>query len=279
MRWNAVRQLKSLRGFPVPPGALVSGRLRLVARIEAAPMLRRPSAWFMAAAWRPAVVSMIVAVVATGGGTVVAAHDALPGEALYALKLAAENVRERVAVTSKDRFAVQAAHASSRLAETEELLERQELGEEDRAARVRAAMDRYEGHVFVLNEIAAKMEDVEDVREKARKTAEGMVDRHMRLVESATRAEASVASIMLDPIVAALSLEDDLAEQDSTDDVGDGDDDREGGLRRRERAEKIGEGLKRMRVGLEDRRKRDDPSSGRENLRQDDDADERAETR
>lgn len=248
-----VRQLKALRRFPVPPEALVSGRMRLVAAVEAAPMLRRSSIWFTSAAWRPVMTAMVVIVFVGGGGTVVAAHDALPGDRLYAVKLAAEGVSERVAVTPEQRFVVQAAHASRRLEETESLLARQGIVGEDRVARVRDAMGRYEDHLFTMNEIAVIMGSDPEKPEKGTKAlmaAEGMLDRHARLIESATRAEPFVASLMIEPIGDSLSLEADMFSSIPTDDG-----ERVEGLklRRRERDERIGASLKRMREGIRDR--------------------------
>jgi len=251
MRWITVRQLKNLRRFPVPPEILAAGRVKLIAVIEAAPMIHRQTAWFASAAWRPVMAAMIVIVAVTGGGTFVAAHDALPGEKLYVVKLAGEEFHERMTITSEQRFVVQAAHASRRLEETERLLAMQGLGGADRAARVRKAMARFEGHVFVMNEIAVKFEaDPEKPKrgKKALKAADVMLDRHVHLMESATRAEPVVAAVMLDPMDAPFSLEADLFSAIPTDDGGADD---EAGRHRLERAEK----RLRMRADLEDRKR------------------------
>ena len=251
MRWICIRQLKNLRRFPVPPEILAAGRVKLIAVIEAAPMIHRQSAWFASAAWRPVMAAMIVIVTVTGGGTFVAAHDALPGEKLYVVKLAGEEFRERMTITSEQRFVVQAAHASRRLEETEQLLTMQGLGGADRAARVRKAMARFEGHVFAMNEIAVTFEaDPEKPKrgKKALKAADVMLDRHVHLMESATRAEPVVAAVMLDPMDAPFTLEADLFSAIPTDDGGTDDD---AGRHRRERAEK----RLRMRADLEDRKR------------------------
>jgi|GEM_PF-3502373 len=254
MLWLDVRQLKNLRRFPVPPEVLAAGRVKLIAVIEAAPMVRRQTAWFASAAWRPVMAAMIVIVTVTGGGTFAAAHDALPGDKLYVVKILGEEFRERVALTSEQRFVVQAAHASRRLAETERLLSIQGLAGDVRAARVRKAMDRYEDHVFLMNEIAVKLEpDPEKPRKgkKAYMAAESMFDRHVRLMESATHAEPVVVGAMLDPLDAAFSLE---ADMHASIPVDDGEDDGEDARRWRERAERVSESLKRMRADLESRK-------------------------
>lgn len=260
-----VRQLKNLRRFPVPQDVLEAGRVKLIAVIEASPMASRPSVWFLSAAWRPVMAMMIVIVVATGGGTVVAAHDALPGEALYVVKLAAEDVRERLTITQDQRFVVQAAHATRRLEEAEQLLALQGLEGQDRATRVRTVMDRYEDHVFRMNEIAVKMEPDPKKPKNAKKAVlatEDVLDRHVRLIESATRAGSAVASMMLDRIDAAVTMEADVYSAIPADDGGVD----EGGVERRsERAKKIEERVKRMRAQFEERRRsseREDDEAG-----------------
>lgn len=280
---NDIRHLKGLRRYPVPSEVVASGRVKLIAVIEASPMAhRRPSAWFMASAWRPVMAAMIVVVVATGGGTFAAAHDALPGEALYLVKLAGEGFRDRMTLTSEQRFVVQAEHASRRLEETERLLVIQGLVGEDRAERVRDAMDRYEGHLFVMNEIAVKLETDPVKPRKGRRAlraAEGMFDRHAHLIESATRAEPLVATIMIEPVDATLALEDDVFSAIPVDDVGEEDG---RNRQRREREAKIGDSLKSMRAEFKSRRDeehRDEGSFDDGDRRSDEaDADEADET-
>ncbi len=267
MRWIDIRQLKNLRRFPVPPEVLAAGRVKLIAVIDASPMRRRPSAWFMSAAWRPVMAVMVVVVVATGGGTFAAAHEALPGDRLYVLKLATEEVRERLSFSPERRFAVQAAHASRRLEETERLLGREGLVASERVTRVRAAMDLYEGHLFAMNEIVVRFEADAEKPEKGKKAitaAERTLDRHVRLIESATRAEPYAASLMLAPIGDALEMESDLFAAIPADDGGT-DDGRE--RRSKDRAKRIEDSLKRFRAEIEERRARE----SRDEEREDDD--------
>ncbi len=268
MRWLDIRQLKNLRRFPVPPEILAAGRVKLIAVIEASPMSRRPSAWFLSAAWRPVMAAMVVVVVvATGGGTVAAAHGSLPGDRFYVVKLAAEGLSERMAFAPERRFVVQAAHAERRLEETERLLERSGLVAEERVTRVREAMDLYESHLFAMNEIVVKLEVDPEKPEKGKKAvaaAEGMLDRHVRLIESATQAEPFVASLMLRPIDDTFMLEADMFAAIPADDGGK-DEGRE--RRGRERAERIDESLKRFRAGLEKRRSRERSDDGKDERR------------
>lgn len=273
MRWLDVRQLKNLRRFPVPPEILAAGRVKLIAVIEASPMRRRSSAWFMSAAWRPVMAAMVVVVVVTGGGTFAAAHGSLPGDRFYVVKLAAEELSERMAIAPERRFVVQAAHAERRLKETERLLERIGLVPEERVTRVREAMDLYEGHLFAMNEIVVKLEVDPEKPEKGKKAvaaAEGMLDRHVRLIESATHVEPFVASLMLRPIDDTFTLEADMFAAIPADDGGK-DEGRE--RRGRERAERIDESLKRFRAGLEERRERERSDDG-DDRRSDDGSDD-----
>lgn len=260
MRWITVRQLKSLRSFPVPPEVLEAGRKRLLIVMAEAPMLHPASgglftacrvAKLYAAAWKPVMAVMVVVVFATGGGAVVAAHGSLPGDRLYAVKMTAEEVRERMTLTAEQRLVVQAAHAARRLDETERLLERQGLGGAERAERVRKAMDRYEDHLFVMNEIAVKMEPdpAKPKRgKKAIKATEAMLERQAVLLESATHAEPVVAAMVIDPVEASFSLEADLQAVIPADDGGWHEDFER---RRDERARKIEHSLKALEIKLE----------------------------
>jgi hypothetical protein len=257
MRWLDVRKLKALRNFPVPPEILAAGRVKLVALVEASPMPRRTSAWFMSTAWRPVMAAMVVIVVATGGGTVAAAHDALPGDRLYVVKLAAEDFRERAALTPERRFVIQAAHAARRLEETERLIARQGLVAHERVTRVRAAMDLFEDHVFAMNEIAVRFEADPEKPEKGMKAlsaAERVIDRHVDLIASATQASPYMASLMLEPIGGTFSLEADVYAAIPADDGGEDERARRG----RERAERVGDSLKRVRAEFDARRNRRD---------------------
>lgn len=250
MRWLDIRQLKALRRFPVPPEVLVAGRVRIVALVETSPM--RAPARFASFAWRPVMAALLVVVVVTGGGTAFAASGALPGERLYVVKIAAEGVSESLAFTPERRFVVQAAHASRRLEETEALIARREEDGLDVAARVREAMGRYEDHVFVMNEIVVRFApDAEKPRrdDKALAAAERMLERHARLIESATGVGPAIASVVIDPIDATLSLEDDVYSVIPADDGEDEERDRG----RRAREERVGESLKRLRAELRDR--------------------------
>lgn len=260
MRWLDIRKLKALRNFPVPPEVLAAGRVKLIAVIEAAPFPRRPSAWFMSAAWRPVMAAMVVIVVVTGGGTVAAAHDALPGDRLYVVKLVAEDFRERTALTPERRFVIKAAHAARRLEETERLIARRNLVAHERVTRVRAAMDLFEDQLFAMNEIAVRFEADPEKPEKGRKAlsaAERVIDRHVALIESATQASPFVASLMIEPIDGTFSLEADVYAAIPS---SEGDDDRE--RRGRERAERVGDSLKRVRAEIEARRERRDEGEG-----------------
>jgi hypothetical protein len=196
---------------------------------------------------------MLIVVTVAGGGGFVAAADALPGERLYGMKLVGEDVRERLTLSSEQRFVVQASHASRRLDETERLLELQGIGGGERAELVRTAMDRYQDQLFAMNEIAVRFEP--DPKRQKRKlkalqAAESMVDRHVQLMESTSRVEPAMAGLMLDPANAVFTLEADMFAAIPADEGG-----TDGELpRRKERAKWIEDNLTRLRAELEARR-------------------------
>ena len=207
------RELKKLRRFPVPESALEAGRKRLLefmAETPMVPMGRRP--WLLR--WRLAAVTVFVAVFATSGGAfVLASQGALPGEHLYAVKLATEDVQERLTVSPAHKFAVKAAHAARRLDETEQLMARNGLGSEERMQRVRTALHAYEAHLFNMNAIALKM-SVHPPKAKAGRraiqAAERMLDRHAALIASATATQPSMTEAVLQPVDAAIELQSDV---------------------------------------------------------------------
>jgi len=219
--------------------------------------------------------SMIVIVTVTGGGTFVAAHDALPGDRLYVVKLAGEEFHERMTLTSEQRFVVQAAHATRRLKETERLLELQGLAGEKRAMLVGKALHRYEDNLFVMNEIAVKFEPDPKKPKKGKralKAIEGMFDQHAHLMESATRAEPVLASLMLEPSDATLSLEADLTSSIPTDDGGTHEDE---GNHQPSWVERTRESQRRIREELEASRRDEDAEPAKDDDRQDEDGDDR----
>lgn len=257
MRRNYIRQLKDLGRLPVPPEVMSLGRERLVETVRSYPMAKRSSVWFSAAVFRPLMVTLVVVSVATGGGTFAVASSALPGDKLYVVKIATEDVREYAAFTSERRLLVQAKRASRRLLETEQLLEKKLTDSENRAVLVRETMGLYKGHLFDMNEIAVKIEEGSyDSKNKlqARKAADEIFELHTMLIDSADVAERAVASALIDSIDESLLLENDLLEVTKEED---GDANVGFERHRSERFKKMNTSLKRIHSDLNERKGRD----------------------
>lgn len=262
MRWITIRQLKALRKLPVPPEALANGRRNLLIVMADAPMAA--GSRFRAYIWKPAVAAFVVVVfvVVSGGSVVYAAQGSLPGDTLYAVKLASEGVQERLTVSPEHKFAVQAAHAAERLEETQELMQRSGLDAKQREVRVRKAMSGFEHGLTTMDKIAVTMaadpsKDGKDKGRKAMLAAERVLDRHADLVASATDADPDIAATVIEPIDGSIKLEsdvyafthrqqqDDGQETDSASASG-----RQWDEHRKQRNDQLTEHLKRLRDGL-----------------------------
>ncbi len=206
------RQLKELRRFPVPASVLEAGRKRLLIVMAESPFV--PSAHprrFGFLIWKPAMtVAVVCVLVLSGGGFVLASQGALPGDRLYSVKLASEDVQERLTISPAHKFAVQAAHAARRLEETERLMVRNGLAQEDRIARVQSALHAYEVHLFSMNAIAlgfAVDPPKAEAGSRAIQAAEKMFDRHAALIASATVTQPLMTEAMLEPIDMTFDLQ------------------------------------------------------------------------
>jgi Domain of unknown function (DUF5667) len=114
-----------------PSGLDALARARMRDRVLGTVQVRQPSltdrvafAFEMLAKPAPYAVRMIAVgaiCIATVGGATVASADTLPDDPLYSLKLAGEDLRLTLALSSKDRAAVQLSIAEHRLAEAETL--------------------------------------------------------------------------------------------------------------------------------------------------------------
>lgn len=262
MRWITLRQLKALKKIPVPPAVLENGRRRLLIVMADAPMA--VGSRFRAYVWKPALAAFVVVVfVAVSGGSVVyASQGALPGDALYAVKLASEDVHEHLTISPERKFAVQAEHAAMRLEETQELLLRDGLDPLQREKRVRKAMDDYEQSLTGMSKTAARLVAAprkrgKDQGLKAVQAAERVLDRHAELVASATDADPEVVESVIAPIDGSIKLEDDVfafTHLHRTSDGGDTEDatgpERQWDEHRKQRGEELSDHLKRLRAGL-----------------------------
>lgn len=217
MRWITIRQLKNLRRFPVPPEVLEAGRRNLLIVMAEAPMASGVSR-FRAFIWKPALAAFVVVVfvAVSGAGAVYASQGALPGDALYTVKLTSESVQENLTITPEARFAVQAAHAAKRLEETQELMRRSGLDAQERQVRVQKAIKGFERRVTVMDGIAGRMaaappkKSGKDRGLKTMLAAERLLDRHAELVKSATEEDPDLAQDVIEPIEGSIKLESDV---------------------------------------------------------------------
>ena len=203
--------MKRLRRFPVPESALEAGRKKLLEFMKETPMVPLGPRQVWRLRWRPLAVTLCVAVFVTSGtGIVAAAQGALPGDRLYGVKRASEEMQEYLALTPARKFSVQAARASRRLKEAERLIARHGAVTENLAGRVQAAMDSYEDHLFEMNALAVELA-VEPpklkVKKRAYRAAEEVFDRHAELMVSASLAQPGMAESVLEPVELALELE------------------------------------------------------------------------
>ncbi len=209
-----LRQLKYLRSFRVPPEALENGRRRLLIVMADSPMTGRRSL-LRAYIWKPAMAAVVVIifVAVSGGGVAYAAQAALPGEALYTVKLALESAREHLALSSERRFALQADHAARRLDETERIIQNPRLAAADRAERVQSTMAAYQARVGTMDRAAAKLTPDAAKPERGRRTVEAVeriLDRHVDLVASASSAAPDIAESLDASIDDSVRLESDV---------------------------------------------------------------------
>lgn len=261
MRWITIRQLKGLRRLPVPPEALQAGRRRLMIVMAEAPMASGRHL-FRAYIWKPALAAFVIVifVAASGGGAVYAAQTSLPGDSLYAVKMVSESFQEHLTLSAERRFAVQAEHASRRLDETRQLLEKSGLDAKEREVRVRKAITGYEDRLSAMNDLAATLAAAPPKPGKSLKTieaAERVLDRHAELVASATASAPDVVETVLEPIDDSIRMEADVftfTHRFRTDDATNTEESDGGRIKldahRKERGDALSGHLKMMRAGL-----------------------------
>lgn len=207
-----LKKLKLLRRRPVPKDAVKRGRDELLALMEEYP-LRQPKrqqfGWMPAVTWKPVLaIFLILAVISGSSGAVYAAQGSLPGEALYPVKLASEEVRERLMFSPEARFRFKAERAGRRLAEAEKLLGKPHFRPEDRNLKIKEVMGRYEKQVVKMDGLMGKLDDGERERLRVRFRAIGqVVGQHGQLIESATSVRNGLEALIVSPVKASLDLE------------------------------------------------------------------------
>jgi hypothetical protein len=121
---------------PEPPGRLAAGRMRLLEAAarqrERAPATQtstrrketRPKMkLLLATRLISAILAVVVGIAGIGGGIASAASDSLPGDALYPVKMAGEDLRQSLASTPEAQVRLALQFSDERLAEIEALAE------------------------------------------------------------------------------------------------------------------------------------------------------------
>jgi hypothetical protein len=178
---NLEHELKKFYAHvPSPPGGLAAGRERMLAeagRLKAQAASHPLSAGHSAAIQKPQrrrkmkfvlaykIITVVTAIVlgttAAGGGVALAANDSLPGDALYPVKLFAEDVRLALTVDPAAQARLSLAFAAQRGEEMQQLMARSEPVPEEAIAR----MARYTEQVMA--QVAqAQPEDVPGLLER-----------------------------------------------------------------------------------------------------------------
>ncbi|MFW0859106.1 MAG: DUF5667 domain-containing protein [Dehalococcoidia bacterium] len=109
---------------------------------------RRLWAWDWQPRWVTAVAIILVLVLA-GGGTMMAAHDSMPGHLLHPVRLATEEVRLALTPSAIGKAELHAELADKRVAEIIYLAKR-----EDKAAKVVQVVQRLEHHLTTITDLA-----------------------------------------------------------------------------------------------------------------------------
>jgi hypothetical protein len=150
---------------PEPPGGLAVGRARLLdtaaqhrARVRATRVLTRKEKkpkmkLLLASRLISAILAAVIGTAAIGGGVTWAANDSLPGDVLYSVKLASEDLRLSLASTPESQVELALQFADERVVELEELVEHGSLVPETAVARM-------ERHLFrAMNQAAWASEE------------------------------------------------------------------------------------------------------------------------
>lgn len=100
-------------------------------------------------------------VVVGGGGTALAAQNTKPGDILYGIKLASENVRVALAFTDGMKKSTMLSIANERLEEVQQLLDEKSVD----ASGIQTALDNLEKEKSALLKLASSQDDAKSVTE------------------------------------------------------------------------------------------------------------------
>lgn len=212
LKWVTTKKLRHLKDKQVNEAMLKKHRDLLVAYMEQNPLqVDAPKRFvFMVHAWKPMMAGFLVLVVLSGtGGVVYASQGSVPGDTLYTMKIASEDMRERLTLSSEKKMQYKAVRAEKRLAEVEKILQRIKVPE-TRHVRMQFAMEKYEDHL-------AKMESIaEDLSEKGHEVAgdrmlviiDRIVEKHDEVIASASASDEVSEELIVLPVKLPLDLED-----------------------------------------------------------------------
>lgn len=175
--------LQKLKKTTVDTSFLRTERERLISHLAASPVrgvvgdrlyvVERPlihSPLFLSAYTRMTIILSIILVLGLGGGTVAAAQNDLPGQALYRVKLISEQMRLRAAGSAEAKTALNLEFASRRAVEAEAVADGKasvststavfvltDLKEKLQAANENALAAKAEGKADVLADLGTKV--------------------------------------------------------------------------------------------------------------------------
>lgn len=212
LNWFTIRKLRRLKRKEVSDAVLKKHRAELLAFMEKHPMQTTPAKpfFFMLHAWKPLMAVLLVFAVLSGtGGAVYAAQDAIPGEALYTVKIASEDVREHLTVSPEKKMQFKAVRAERRLHEVERLLEKRGV-KEKRHEQMRFAMGKYEDHLEKLETLAENLSEKgnEEAGSRILVMIDRIVEKHDKVISSASASDAISEEVVILPIKKPLDLGD-----------------------------------------------------------------------
>lgn len=133
--------------------------------------------------WAVAVVSVVFVLILAGTSTVAASTDALPGDTLYGVKTASEEVQLKLTSSQEGKARLQARFAERRA------WEMSKLAESGRTDGLRAVATRFGEHLAQLEELAARIEAADPASAERiatlRETLYASLDRDLSLLEEA----------------------------------------------------------------------------------------------
>jgi hypothetical protein len=123
----AASGLQSLRASEVPSAGMQRSRARMLARADELRRSRRPAFWQSAPRLALALAALVLVIFISLNGLVSVSAKSLPGDTLYPVKLAAENVSIQLATDAETRLMREEAYQERRAGEIRSLLEQERV--------------------------------------------------------------------------------------------------------------------------------------------------------